>query len=184
MWIYLHRYDVTTVLLRFGPDPDSYLPIRCLIDLEKAYRWSYHPILNELEGYPLMLFYEFNHELERLKKHFPSAAVLGKGVTAKQGMEVERAWNNNETELLLLHPKTGGHGLNLQESRCRDICWLTITWDLELYEQAFSRVWRQGIEHPVTLHHITALNTMDSVVMSAIKRKTTLQDELKKALTK
>jgi len=136
-------------------------------------------LVEELEGQPLMVFYEFNHDRDRILKAFPHAAELGSG---KQTEKVRQQWNNNEIPILLLHPKSGGHGLNLQESRCRDICWYSIPWDLELYEQAYSRVWRQGVDSAITMHHIIATGTMDRVVIGALKRKKKVQKALVNAL--
>lgn len=141
-------------------------------------------LVDELEGQQLMIFYEFDHERNRLMAAFPHAECFGGGTSTAAGAEIERRWNAGETELLLLHPRSAGHGLNLQGSRCRDICWFTTTWDLELYEQAFSRVWRQGVGDSVTMHHIVAIGTTDEIVLKALKNKTKVQDELKKALAK
>jgi SNF2 family DNA or RNA helicase len=75
-----------------------------------------------------------------------------------------------------------GHGLNLQEI-CHDICWFGITWDLELYQQAIARVWRQGQKNPVVVcHHIVAKDTLDAVVIERLGQKDSTQTKLNEAL--
>jgi len=141
-------------------------------------------LIEELEGQPLMIFYEFEFERDRLLKRYKQAKALGGGTSPKQGMRIEEDWNAGNIPILLLHPKSGGHGLNLQKSSCHDLCWMTIPWDAELYEQAYSRVWRQGVDDSVTMHHIIAIDTIDEQVVQALINKTKLQDELKAALTR
>lgn len=159
-----------------------YGPEKIPIEIHDEKIKALEELIDELEGQPLMVFYEFNHERDRLLSVFDTARYFGKSKADDEA--IERDWNSGAMNLLFLNPASAGHGLNLQESACRDICWYTPPWDLELYEQAFSRVWRQGVGGSVTMHHIIANGTMDEIVMRSLDRKTKLQDELKAALTK
>lgn len=119
---------------------------------------------------PLVVFYWFKHDAERLKKAFPEARTL----------ETEAdmaAWNRGEIPLLLLHPASAGHGLNLQAGG-HVIVWYGLTWSLELYQQANARLHRQGQTKPVMVHHLVARGTMDERVLSALAEKRVGQDAL------
>ncbi|MCM3141318.1 DEAD/DEAH box helicase [Brevibacillus sp. MER 51] len=136
-------------------------------------------IIEAAQGKPVMVFYNFKHSLDRIKQRFPQARTLGKG---KEGNEDIRAWNNNEIPLLLLHPKSAGHGLNLQESNCQTVVWYDQIWSLEEDEQANARVHRQGQKNRVVIMRLVAEGTMDEDAVAALERKATGQEELKQAL--
>ena len=91
-------------------------------------------------------------------------------------------WNQGKIPVLLAHPAAAGHGLNLQ-GYCQHVLWHSMTWDLELYEQFIARVLRQGnrYEH-VTVHHIIAKDTIDEVMMRALRGKAKVQSRLLSAL--
>ena len=83
--------------------------------------------------------------------------------------------------MALIHPASAGHGLNLQ-SGGSTLCWFGLTWSLELYQQANARLYRQGQEKPVIIHHLIAEGTVDEQVMDALEAKDTSQAALMAAL--
>jgi len=91
--------------------------------------------------------------------------------------EVLERWNRGEIRMLLCHPASVAYGLNMQEGG-RIIVWYTPTWNLELYQQANARLYRQGQERPVLLYHLVAKGTLDERVMSALTSKGSCQDML------
>lgn len=119
---------------------------------------------------PVIVFYWYQHDAERLQKAFPDARFL------KTEADMT-AWNRGEIPMLLLHPASAGHGLNLQEGG-HVIVWYGLTWSLELYQQANARLYRQGQTKPVIVHHLVAKNTMDGRVLNALAGKSTGQDAL------
>lgn len=136
-------------------------------------------IIEAANGKPVMVFYNFKHSLERIQKRFPQARILRKG---KDGNEDIRAWNNDEIDLLLLHPKSAGHGLNLQESSCQSVVWFDQIWSLEEDQQANARVHRQGQTRRVVIMRLVAEGTMDEDAVEALERKATGQEELMQAV--
>lgn len=130
-------------------------------------------------GKPVMVFYYYQHTLDRIMQRFPHARVLRKG---KEGNEDIRAWNNDEIDLLLLHPKSAGHGLNLQESSCQTAIWFDQIWSLEEYLQANARVHRQGQTNRIIVRRYVAAGTMDEEAVEAIERKETGQEALMQAV--
>lgn len=119
---------------------------------------------------PVIVFYWLKSDLERLKREFPNARTLDdeKDLTD---------WNNGKIDMLLLHPSSAGHGLNLQAGG-HTIIWFGLTWSLELYQQANARLHRQGQRSSVIVHHILARDTMDERVLKALQQKRMGQDSL------
>ncbi|GAA4827918.1 DEAD/DEAH box helicase [Paenibacillus vulneris] len=136
-------------------------------------------IIEAAQGKPVMVFYNFKHSLERIQKRFPQARILRKG---RDGNEDIRAWNNDEIPLLLLHPKSAGHGLNLQESSCQTVVWYDQIWSLEEDQQANARVHRQGQTRRIVVMRLVAEGTMDEEAVAALERKAAGQDALMDAV--
>ncbi len=118
---------------------------------------------------PILVFYAFKAELELLQKRFPEARPIDS--------EAIRSWNRGEVPMLLAHPASAGHGLNLQKGG-HVIAWMTQPWSMELWEQANGRLARQGQEHPVVIHVIQAIGTVDMAVDRALRRKLGVHEAL------
>ncbi|MDF2902384.1 MAG: chromatin-remodeling complex subunit snf22 complex subunit snf22 [Bacillus sp. (in: firmicutes)] len=131
-------------------------------------------ILEASNGKPILVFYTYQHDLSRIQSQFNFARKLETG-------EDIRAWNRKEIDMLLAHPASAGHGLNLQDGG-NIIVWFGLPWSLELYQQANARLDRQGQKHSVIVHHLVAENTVDEDVMKALKNKTVGQDALLEAV--
>lgn len=136
-------------------------------------------IIEAANGKPVMIFYAYQHSLDRIKERFPQTRVLRKG---KDGVQDIADWNNDRIQLLALHPKSAGHGLNLQESSCRNVTFYDNIWSLEEYQQACARVHRQGVQHSIIVSRLVAEGTIDEDVVSALERKAAGQDALMDAV--
>ncbi|MDT2278276.1 DEAD/DEAH box helicase, partial [Paenibacillus larvae] len=136
-------------------------------------------ILEASQGKPVMVFYNYKHSLQRVQQRFPQARILRKG---KEGVQDITDWNTNKIPLLLLHPKSAGHGLNLQESNCQTVIWFDQIWSLEEFQQANARVYRQGQTRKIVVMQLVAEGTMDEEVVEAIDKKATGQEELMQAV--
>ena len=90
-------------------------------------------------------------------------------------------WNAGKIPVLLAHPMSAGHGLNLQGAG-HAVIWYSLTWSLEVYEQFIRRLWRQGQQNHIVVHHIIAKDTVDEAIMSAVKRKDKTQQNLLNAV--
>jgi SNF2 family DNA or RNA helicase len=155
-------------------------------DEERGVKHIHDAKLDQLEddieaanGKPVMVFYYYQHSLDRILQRFPQARVLRKG---KDGVEDIRAWNNDEIPVLCLHPKSAGHGLNLQESSCQTLIWFDQIWSLEEYMQANARVHRQGQTNRILIRRYVADGTMDEEAVEAIERKEKGQEALMQAV--
>jgi len=115
-------------------------------------------------GKPVLVAYWFKHDLVRIQERFPESRVID---TSRDISD----WNAGRISMGLLHPASGGHGLNLQEGGST-VIWYGLTWSLELYQQLNARLWRQGQKSgAVVIHHIVAVGTHDEDVMRALERK-------------
>lgn len=138
-------------------------------------------LVDELQGNPLLVAYDFGHDLDRLKTRFPKA-VFASDYNMQQFPALEDDWNNGKIPLLFGHPQSVGHGLNLQEAG-HHVGWYSMTWDYELYDQFIRRVLRQGNKNKnVFVHHFLAHGTIDEVMLRAMKSKRRGQDALFDAL--
>lgn len=139
-------------------------------------------LVEELQGEPLLVAYEFNHDLARLRKRFPDAPFIGGGVAAGDLKAIEKRWNDGSTPLLFGHPSTIAHGLNLQRAG-RHVCWHSLTWDYELYDQLIRRLRRRGSgASQIFVHHLVAKQTVDELMMRTIKAKAKGQNSFYEAL--
>jgi len=130
-------------------------------------------IIESAQGKPVLVFYQFRHELPRLLERFPQAVAL------KDAKDVER-WNEGRIPVLLAHPASAGHGLNLQQGGHIAV-WYTLTWNLEHYQQANKRLHRQGQKNTVIIHHLVAKDTIDEQIMRVLEGKASIQDAVMEA---
>jgi SNF2 family DNA or RNA helicase len=131
-------------------------------------------ILEAANGRPVLLFYSYKHDLDRIQRRFPQCRILRKGADGSKDIA---DWNAGKIELLVVHPASAGHGLNLQDGG-NVIVWFGLTWSLELYQQANARLHRQGQKRSVIIHHLVAEGTMDEDVMAALQDKAAGQEAL------
>lgn len=139
---------------------------------------AFTELVEELNGRHALVFYNFQHDLERLKR------VLGKKaltVGELKGPADIGAWNAGKTDILLAHPASVAYGLNLQEGGS-DVIWFGLNWSLELYQQANARLHRQGQRSTVRIHHLVVAGSVDEDVMGALDRKGDCQAALLEAL--
>ena len=97
------------------------------------------------------------------------------------GADAARTWNEGGADILLAHPASCAYGLNLQQGG-RHIIWYTLTWSLELYQQANARLHRQGQIRPVVAHRLLVKGGMDESVAKALQAKDGAQEALIEAL--
>lgn len=136
-------------------------------------------LIDDAQGQPILVAYEYRHELDRLRERWPRAAVIGSGT--KDPEAIVKEWNAGNVPLMFAHPASIGHGVNLQHGG-HILVWLTLTWSLELYEQTIARLYRQGQKHPVVVHIMVCKDTIDLAVVDAIASKSSGQAGLLKAI--
>ncbi len=134
-------------------------------------------IIEEANGASVLVAYQFQHDKERLfgalKPYSPRLLKTDKD---------KEDWDAGRIQVLLGHPASMGHGLNMQKGGNIAV-WFGPTWDLELYQQFNARLHRNGQKWPVFLHHIIGRSTEDQRVMHVLKKKGDAQQALKDSLS-
>ena len=118
---------------------------------------------------PVILLYQFRHELAALQKAVPQGKVFDS--------DLVEPWNAGEVPLLFLHPQSGGHGINLQYGGHTMIIF-TSSFSLEQMSQAMARIDRQGQTAPVIFHHLVATETVDELLLEVLDQKADNQTEV------
>jgi SNF2 family DNA or RNA helicase len=123
----------------------------------------------------MLVAYNYKSDLARIKKQFPDAVLLDKN------QETINLWNEGKIKMLLAHPASAGHGLNLQKGG--SLCvWFGLNWSLELYQQFNARLHRQGQTKPVRIVHIVSNGTIDERLIEVLAGKNKTQADLISAL--
>jgi hypothetical protein len=138
-------------------------------------------LVEELNGEPLIVAYEFNHEAERLLKVFPAAQAIRGGMSTKDVQRIVSAWNAGEVPVLLIQPQAGAHGINLQGGGSA-ICWFSLTYNLENYMQLIARIYRQGQTAIVRNYLLVAQGTVDEALVKILSDKDATQEGVFQAL--
>lgn len=128
--------------------------------------------LIEENPHPTLVFYHYKTALKKLKKRFPEAQEL-----SDDNLDM---WRAGKIKIMLAHPQSGGIGLNLQcnEGQIAQVVWYDLPWSSENYIQANARVYRQGQEKPVIIHHILLGGTIDEQVVKVLEGKISAQEAL------
>ena len=126
---------------------------------------------------PTLIFYHYKESLESITRQFPEARIL------KTNQDIED-WRAGKVLKLLAHPQSGGIGLNLQcnVADTAQVVWYDLPWSSQDYIQANARVYRQGQEKPVIMHHLIIPKTIDSQIVDVLSEKINIQQAVLNAL--
>ena len=141
-------------------------------------------LVEEQSGAPILVAVAFLHEVpairDALKSVLPEGVVipyLGGGVGRGAADAIVGRWNTGEFPVLLAHPTSVAHGLNLQAGG-HAVCWFGLTWNSEEHDQFNARVYRQGQDKPVVIHYIVAQDTVDEDIAKALASKADIQSAI------
>lgn len=151
---------------------------REIVEIHKCKIEAFLELVEGLNGQPALVFYNFQHDLIRIKR---ALSGLGLRVRELKGPQDEDDWNNRKIDILLAHPASCAYGLNLQAGG-NHIIWFGHNWSLELYQQANKRLHRQGQTEKVIIHHLAVEGGVDEDVMAALTDKSATQARLMEAL--
>lgn len=133
-------------------------------------------IVEAANGEPVLIAYSYKHDLERIMQKLKAY----KPVKLEKPEHIA-GWNAGKISVLVTHPASAGHGLNLQKGG-HNIVWFGNTWSLELYQQFNARLYRQGQGKPVTIHHIVTRGTIDEKIIKSLEGKRETQDGLMESI--
>lgn len=140
---------------------------------------AYMELLERLDGEPVITFYSFKHDLDRILERL---AKTKRRVRVYQGPQDEDDWNAGKIDVLLAHPASCAYGLNLQAGG-RHIVWYGLNWSFELNDQGRCRLWRQGSEFDrVFIHYLVVQDGVDEDVMAAIRARADTHETVMTAL--
>lgn len=160
----------------------EFLKTRKTLNIHKTKIEALADLIDELNGKPLLVAYHYKHDLQAIQKLLgKDVPYIGSGVSGKQAKQIEQDWNTGKIPVLLGHPASMAHGLNLQDSG-NDICWFSLTWNLEEYDQFYKRIWRQGVVGGCRVHHLVAEGTTDEAMLIRLGERAEQQTDLKTAL--
>lgn len=141
-------------------------------EMHKAKLHALEEIIEAANGEPVLVFYSYQHDLDRIMKHF--AKYKPRHLQKKQDT---KDWNAGKIKLMIAHPASTGHGLNLQYGG-HIMVWFGLTFSLELYLQAIARLDRQGQVKPCRMYRLIAKGTADEHVASRLEWKEAEQDDM------
>lgn len=149
-----------------------------MVEIHQCKLEAFLEVIESLQGQPVLVFYNFRHDLERLE-----AVLAGTGLRVRRltGAADEADWNGRKIDVLLAHPASCAYGLNLQAGG-NHVIWFGLNWSLELYQQANKRLHRQGQTEKVIIHHLVVQGGVDEDVVVALHDKGDTQDRLMAAL--
>jgi len=131
-------------------------------------------LIDENQHANTIIVYNYQEELAELKRRMPRL------VTLNDDRAIER-WNDGKVELFAIHPKSAGHGLNLQHGGCRMV-FLSLPWSLELYEQTVGRLHRSGQKNDVWVYALMTEKTVDEKIWGALHDKRSVSEIALEAL--
>lgn len=131
-------------------------------------------LIEAANGQSVLIAYWYKHDRERILEHLTSAGYAPRDIKTSEDIAL---WNSGQLLVALIHPASAGHGLNIQAGG-HILIWFGLTWSLELYQQTNARLWRQGQNNTVTIHHIITKNTVDEDVLAALESKDVTQEKL------
>lgn len=133
-------------------------------------------LIEEANGEPVLIAWAYRHDMYRLKKYLKGYNIG----EIENGQDIKN-WNDGKIDVLLMHPASGGHGLNLQRGG-HIIIWFGQTWNLEWYQQLNARLNRQGQKHKGVIYRLKAVKTIDIDVLASQEAKDKTQESLLQAV--
>ena len=133
-------------------------------------------LVEAANGSPVLVAYSYKHDSDRIMKKLKAYEPV-----KLEKPEQIAEWNAGKIKVLVAHPASAGHGINIQKGG-HILVWFGMTWSLELYQQFNARLYRQGQTRPVTVHHILAAGTVDEKIMKALDEKKQTQDGLMQSI--
>lgn len=137
-------------------------------------------IVKEASG-PVLVACQYQHEQDNLRKAYPQARFFQDAKTTHSQTEMLAAWNAKKIPILVAHPKSMSHGLNMQGGG-EDIVWMTLPFGKRSFDQTNSRLARRGQKGIVKVHRLMCPGTADEAVAAVLQEKRDTEQRLLSAL--
>lgn len=145
-------------------------------DIHEAKWETISDLVEELNGKPCIIVYKFRHEIVKLKQYFgKDVVVLNEG----DAVSIIEDWNKGKIKILAIHPKSAGHGLNMQFGGHNMIMTCPL-YSGEDYIQVIKRLDRGGQTHPVIINVLKTVGTVDEAIENKLNKKIDTQAQFLK----
>ena len=138
-------------------------------------------ILEQSQGENALIAIQFKEDAAIIKTKYPDIPVINSDTPDKLIEQYLEQWNAGKLSKMVVQPDSVAHGLNIQDGG-HVLIYYSLTWNLDHYEQLIARLDRVGQTKRVVVHHIVMANTIDEVILAALKRKAYTQDSVLKLL--
>jgi len=135
-------------------------------------------IVEEAAGEPVLVIYQFQHDLARIQKRYPEAVYFGGQLSQTESLKIVSDWQAGKIPMILGHARSLGYGTDGLQHGGHIEAWFGLTWSLDDYQQTIARLDRSGQAKRVMIHRILGLNTIDMVMAERLVEKGEVQDDL------
>ena len=128
--------------------------------------------LADTTGENLLVGVNFKEDVDLIRKYFKyEVPAIYSYTSTKQATEWIREWMEGKLPMLLAHPASLSHGMNMQGGGF-NMVWFSLTWDLEHWEQLIARLRRRGSQYGTIFNHILRTKgTIDDVLLQVVTTK-------------
>lgn len=136
-------------------------------------------VIGECHGKPVLVFYQFGHDVDAILTKYPKAKVLNGRTKPKDAEKYLKDWNSDKIPIFLVQNQAASHGLNMQDGSCSDVVYFGLPGgNLEVYEQSYRRIYRQGVKgKQVRIHRLLTIGTVDMVIRDGLELKNQTQQQ-------
>ena len=146
-------------------------------DVHTAKLEALEEVIGEINGKPVLVFYQFGHDVDAILSKYPKAKVLNGKTKAKDAEKMMEDWNAGKLPIFLVQNQAASHGLNMQGAG-NDVVYYGLGDSLEVYDQSYRRIYRQGVKgKQVRIHRILTLGTVDMVIRDRLELKDQTQQQ-------
>lgn len=157
----------------------AYDPEKRIIEIHDAKLDAVENLFEELNGKPLLIGFNFLHELKKLQKRWPNIAFIAGGV--KNTKEIIAKWRSGQIKLLAAQTQSISHGVNGLQSG-NDLVWFSPVDRPEDRDQFERRLWRQGVVGNVRVHHLLCRGTVEKKIKRVSDNKSATQQDVLRAI--
>ena len=152
-------------------------------EIHKIKLEAFNDLIDELNGQPALIFYQYQHEAKRILKAHPDAKWLSSKTPAGEFNQAIMDWNAGKLQKIVCHPASMGHGVDRLQHGCHNVIWYGIPWSYDYYFQSNSRIARQGQDSPtVMIHRLLIPDTVDEIVRLSLEYKQETEEEVRDLL--
>ena len=130
-------------------------------------------VIEEIGDKPIIVWCQFQYEIETLAKEFDGVALTSK---TKNRNQIIRDFKEGKIHLLFTHPKLLGKGLTF--TNCTYNIYYSVSFSYEEFAQSQDRIHRIGQDNKCTYIILQAKNTIDETIYRCLQRKKNVVDEL------